>query len=78
MQQKIDTQKLHKGVIIRINGPVVDIRFEEYKLPNLYDALFLTFQQRQIFFEVAQQIGNHTVRCLAMNPVLGLSRGLTV
>lgn len=73
-----ETANLHQGQVVRINGPVVDVQFLEYKLPKLNDALFLYKGKEKIVLEVAQQIGNNIVRCLAMTSVIGLSRGLPV
>ena len=69
---------LNQGKIVRINGPVIDVQFMEFRLPKLNDALFVYLNKEKIFLEVAQQIGNHTVRCLAMTSVIGLQRGLAV
>ncbi len=73
-----DSADMNKGVLIRINGPVLDVRFEEYRLPHLYDTLKVNHNKKDIIMEVVQEIGNNTVRCLAMDSVSGLKRGLTV
>lgn len=69
---------LNQGILIAINGPVVDVRFDEYKLPKINDALFLNNNSQTLKLEVAQQIGDNTVRCLAMASTIGLQRGLKV
>lgn len=69
--------KFNKGVLTRINGPVLDVYFKDYRLPNLYDTLEVQKSDgTKLIIEVVQQIGNNTVRCLAMNSVIGLRRGL--
>ena len=69
---------LHQGQVLSVNGSVVDVQFNKYKLPKLNDALFLYNGKEKLFLEVAQQVGNNVVRCLAMGSVFGLQRGVTV
>jgi len=68
------------GEIIKIIGPVVDVRFESGVLPEIYDALEVRddVRDRTLIIEVAQHLGNETVRCVAMSPTEGLRRGMTV
>jgi F-type H+-transporting ATPase subunit beta len=68
------------GKISQIIGPVVDVYFEnESDLPNIYDALEVTNPQGQtIVLEVQQDIGENTVRAIAMDSTDGLSRGADV
>ncbi len=66
------------GILIRINGPILDVKFINLKTPNINDVLVVQNDQNHLFLEVAQQIGDSVVRCLAMGPVLGLKRGLKV
>ena len=67
------------GKIAQIIGPVIDVVFEEDKLPNIYDALevFRPDGQR-VVLECQQHIGEDTVRTLAMDSTDGLSRGMDV
>ena len=66
------------GKIVQIVGAVLDIRFEDEKdLPNLLNALEIKLENgNKIVAEVAQHIGNDTVRCIAMNATDGLVRGM--
>ena len=66
------------GAVIKVIGPVVDIRFEAGKLPEIYDAVEIVDEhnQRTVIVEVAQHMGNDTVRCIALSPTEGLRRGL--
>lgn len=75
------------GVIISVIGPVLDIRFEDGILPNIYNAIKIpkisgsTGSVAQvgsdvITAEVIQHLGNNTVRCVAMSSTDGLVRGM--
>ncbi|NLE65550.1 MAG: F0F1 ATP synthase subunit beta [Elusimicrobia bacterium] len=68
------------GEIIQVVGPSVDIKFDHDELPSLLNAVKLEVPDRGIdlTLEVAQQIGNNTVRCIAMGPTDGLVRGMKV
>lgn len=59
--------------IIQVIGPVVDVEFEEGKIPSLYNAL--TVVGKDLTLEVEQELGEGRVRCLAMGPSEGLERG---
>jgi F-type H+-transporting ATPase subunit beta len=67
------------GKVIQVIGPIVDIRFEgEGEVPQLLDAVKIQDQEKNInlMLEVAQIIGNNTVRCVALASTDGLSRGM--
>lgn len=64
------------GKIVQIIGPVVDIRFEADQLPNIYDAIEINYNDIVLTVEVAQHVGNNTVRCIAMSSTDGLVRGV--
>ncbi|MGM9551458.1 MAG: F0F1 ATP synthase subunit beta [Clostridia bacterium] len=66
------------GKVIRVEGPVIDVRFENGKLPNLNNALTVKINDDTITVEVAQHIGDDVVRCIAMNSTDGLCRGAEV
>ncbi|MFN3327747.1 MAG: F0F1 ATP synthase subunit beta, partial [Fervidobacterium pennivorans] len=61
-------------------GPVVDVKFQEGELPDIYDALVVTNPQtgKKLVLEVEQLIGDNTVRTVAMDSTDGLVRGLEV
>ena len=59
-------------------GPVVDVRFEDENLPAINNALTLPIGERTLTVEVAQHIGDNTVRCIAMASTDGLQRGTVV
>ncbi len=71
------------GKIIQVIGPVVDVAFESAALPEIYTALTLTNpaisdKQDNLVVEVAQHLGEKTVRCIAMDTTEGLVRGQAV
>lgn len=68
---------MHTGKIKSIIGVVIDVEFSEGYVPNIYDALEVQSEPK-IIVEVQQQLGDNTVRTIAMNPVDGLQRGLDV
>ena len=65
----------HTGKVIQVTGPVLDIRFGEGELPDLLNAIEITVDGRRLIAEVAQQIGDDVVRCVAMSSTDGLVRG---
>ncbi len=68
------------GEILQVIGPVIDVRFPAAALPELYDALRIrdAAHGHEIVIEVAQHLGNDTVRCVSMSPTEGLRRGMPV
>ncbi|MBQ7338361.1 MAG: F0F1 ATP synthase subunit beta [Clostridia bacterium] len=66
------------GVISQVMGPVVDVRFEEGKMPPINNALTMKKGDRTLTVEVAQHIGDNTARCIAMASTDGLQRGTPV
>lgn len=68
--------KKHIGKIVQVMGPVLDISFEHGELPALLNAIEIEHQGKRLTAEVAQQIGDCTVRCIAMNSTDGLVRGM--
>jgi F-type H+-transporting ATPase subunit beta len=71
------------GKILQVLGAVVDVEFPPAKLPELYTALTLSnpaIDERKdnLVIEVAQHLGENTVRCVAMDTTDGLVRGMPV
>ncbi len=68
------------GVISQVIGPVVDVTFnDDSQLPNIYDALEVTNNDGNVIvLECQQDIGESTVRTVAMDSTDGLSRGMDV
>jgi F-type H+-transporting ATPase subunit beta len=71
------------GKIKQVMGPVVDVEFEQGKLPTIYSALLISNpaindQEGNLVVEVAQHLGDNIVRCIAMDVTDGLVRGMDV
>ena len=66
----------HVGKVIQVMGPVLDIHFQEGQLPELLNAIEIENQGSRVIAEVAQQIGDDVVRCIAMNSTDGMVRGV--
>ena len=65
------------GRVTQIMGAVVDVQFEG-DLPYIQNALFTRIGDRKLVLEVAQEIGERTVRCIAMDTTDGMVRGAEV
>lgn len=67
----------NKGKITQIIGAVLDIKFAEGLLPQIYEAIEIqTAEGKKLVVEVAQHLGDDIVRCIAMGPTDGLVRGM--
>ena len=71
------------GRVVQVIGPVVDVAFDSAELPEINTALLLTNpsidkRDDNLTVEVAQHLGEHMVRCVAMDTTDGLVRGQTV
>jgi F-type H+-transporting ATPase subunit beta len=64
------------GYVVQIIGPVIDIRFESENLPAINNAIEIHFDGKKLVAEVAQHLGNDTVRCVALGSTDGLRRGV--
>ncbi len=65
----------HIGEVVQVIGPVLDIRFAHDELPALQNAIEIELNGAKLIAEVAQQVGDNVVRCIAMNSTDGLTRG---
>ena len=78
----------HRGKIVQIVGPVIDVEFANGKLPELYHALYIPDVKQvtwdgkastgNLFMEVHQHLGDNKVRCVAFGSTEGLKRGMEV
>jgi F-type H+-transporting ATPase subunit beta len=71
------------GRVVQVLGPVVDVEFPPGELPEVYTALRLTNAaisdaENNLVIEVAQHLGENTVRCVSMDTTDGLTRGAPV
>jgi len=64
------------GKLAQIIGPALDIRFNTDELPELMNAIEIFNGDVRIVAEVAQHLGDDTVRCVAMSSTEGLVRGM--
>src|SRR5258707_2161774 len=65
------------GEIVQIIGPVLDVKFEEGELPEIYHALTVKRDNGELVVaEVQQHLGNNWVRAIAMSTTDGLRRGM--
>jgi F-type H+-transporting ATPase subunit beta len=69
--------KNNVGKITQVLGAVVDVQFPE-ELPAIQNALHTRVEDRTLVLEVAQHLGERTVRCIAMDTTDGLVRGQEV
>ena len=74
----------HKGTIVQVIGPIVDVEFNpaDGALPKIYDALEVDFEvggeNQMLTLEVQQHLGENWVRSIAMSSTEGLARGMDV
>ena len=67
------------GKIVQVLGPVVDVEFfEGSELPRIKDALEVNNEGKRCVMEVAQHMGNSTVRCIMLASSEGLYKGMEV
>ncbi len=65
------------GKITQIISAVIDVKFPEGELPEINDAIEITRTDKtKLVVEVAQHLGDDTVRCIALGPTDGLVRGM--
>jgi F-type H+-transporting ATPase subunit beta len=78
----MEEHKAKIGTVVEIIGPVVDVKFHECELPEIYTAIRITSEGFEvntpvdIVVEVEQHIGEDRVRCVSMHPTDGLARGM--
>jgi F-type H+/Na+-transporting ATPase subunit beta len=66
------------GQVAQVIGAVVDVEFPSGQLPDLFEAVVVTTRQdppRHVVLEVQQEVGDNTVRCIAMDSTDGFRRG---
>src|SRR5574344_1998035 len=70
---------LNEGLITQIIGPVIDVEFPHGELPEIYNALEITYDNgTKLVAEVQQMLGSNKVRTVAMSSTDGLKRGMKV
>ncbi len=69
---------MNKGKITQVQGPVVDVLFEGDYLPLIKEALTVELNGQTVTMEVAEHMGNRTVRCIMLDASEGLARDMEV
>ena len=69
-------QEKNIGTVVQVIGPVLDIRFPDGHLPDLLNAIEIERVEGKLVCEVAQQLGDDVVRCIAMSSTDGMTRGM--
>ena len=64
------------GTVTQVIGTVVDVEFPPEEMPAIYNAIETQNNGHRLILEVEQHVGNNCVRCLALGPTDGLSRGV--
>ncbi len=80
--EEMASRVLEDGRVVAVTGPVVDVEFPPASIPDIFEALRMEVEVDGktvvIMLEVARQIGEGRVRCIALRPTDGLRRGTVV
>lgn len=75
-------QTAAQGSVLRVSGTIIDVQFPREAAPNILNELLIEIPEHgktvHASVEVAQQLGDGIVRCIAIDNIFGISRGLTV
>lgn len=83
-QQAERTTALNKGTVLRVSGTIIDVQFPRESAPEIWHQLSIEIPTNahtsatHAAVEVAQQLGDGLVRCIALENVFGIKRGLSV
>jgi F-type H+-transporting ATPase subunit beta len=81
-QHAIDSQNPNIGYVLQVSGTIVDVQFPRESTPNILNQLTVTIEDNGSSYtsslEVAQQLGDGAVRCIAIETIHGIRRGLSV
>ena len=69
--------EINQGKVVQVMGAVVDVKFDDH-LPAILDALEVEHDGKKLVLEVAQHLGENSVRTIAMDTTEGLKRGQAV
>ena len=69
--------EINQGKVVQVMGAVVDVKFNDH-LPAILDALEIEQDGKKLVLEVAQHLGENSVRTIAMDTTEGLKRGQSV
>ena len=76
-----DYKIVSEGTIVKITGPVIDVKFPEKADPSIHTILYAQEKEEKrgrVWMEVASQIGGNVVRCIALEATEGLACGMKV
>lgn len=85
-KEKTNPTKINNknGKVLKVSGTIIDVKFPERQTPKIFNKLKVkipkspTYPERVISLEVAQQLGDYIVRCMALENIFGIRRGLEV
>ena len=66
------------GRIVQVSGSVINVEFDEGQMPRINEALTVELDGKTLVMEVAQHIGNNTVKCIMLSGSEGMSSGMEV
>ena len=69
---------MEKGKIVQVSGPVIDVEFTSGDLPSIDHAVTIDNNGKKCVAEVAQHIGNNTIRCIMLSASEGLYKDMEV
>src|SRR5699024_4495917 len=84
MKSMLGGKSMEKGYVTQVMGPVVDVKFADGQLPEIFDAVNIevpateSAESRRLALEVALHLGDNSVRTIAMSSTDGLQRGMEV
>jgi F-type H+-transporting ATPase subunit beta len=80
--QAQNTKETETGYVLQVSGTIVDVQFPRESTPDILNQLIITIadngQEYTASLEVAQQLGDGAVRCIAIENIQGIRRGLSV
>lgn len=81
-QHTPNSQQSNIGYVLQVSGTIVDVQFPRESTPNILNQLTVTIEDGSSVYtsnlEVAQQLGDGAVRCIAIETIQGIRRGLPV
>ena len=69
------SESKHIGVVTQVIGPVIDVRFDDGRMPDILNAIEVSWNGRRLVAEVSAHMGDNVARCIAMSSTDGLVRG---
>ncbi len=79
--QETSSSPKNRGTVLRVSGTIIDVQFPRESAPDILNELLIEFDDKNhpnASIEVAQQLGDGIVRCIAIDNIFGISRGLPV